>query len=303
MSEAPLQAASRLDDFLRSGRIHSAYLLSGAGEAPRQAAERFARGLVCTGPEAGDRPCERCDGCTKSRRDPDAKIRIDTRGESANYYVHIGDHSDLYWVEMDPSRTRVIVPQIHALQKRLSLRSTEGGRRVAVIADAEWLNKEAQSALLRLLEEPPPQTSILLAASRASALIATIRSRCVRVPFPAAVRPTLRGPEAKEEIAEYVQRLDGIAGLGPAGLLQWAEEFRGGRAVAADKLDAFLAVGAEWLRERVHARVGDVPTPSVDRELDAFHTLSEARRDMAVRNANPQLVAERSLIAIRQVFS
>jgi hypothetical protein len=117
------------------------------------------------------------------------------------------------------------------------------------------------------------------------------------------VRPSLRGPEADEEVAEYVQRLDGIAALGPAGLLQWAEEFRGGRAVAAEKLDAFLAVGSEWLRERVQTRVSNVPTPSVDRELDAFRTLGEARRDMAVRNANPQLVAERSLIAIRQVFA
>ena len=50
----------------------------------------------------------------------------------------------------------------------------------AVIADAEWLNPQAQNALLRLLEEPPPRTSLVLVTTRASAIIPTIRSRSVR---------------------------------------------------------------------------------------------------------------------------
>jgi len=43
---------------LESGRVHSAYLLSGPGDSPREAALSFVRGLVCTGTAPG--PCEAC---------------------------------------------------------------------------------------------------------------------------------------------------------------------------------------------------------------------------------------------------
>ena len=63
------------------------------------------------------------------------------------------------------------------IQTALRLGANEGGRRVAIIDGAEWLNPQAQNALLRLTEEPPENTSVILVASRASAIIATIRSR------------------------------------------------------------------------------------------------------------------------------
>ena len=54
-----------LDRTLASGRIHSAYLLSGAGEEPRAAALRFARALVCSGPAPG--PCDAAQAVTRAR--------------------------------------------------------------------------------------------------------------------------------------------------------------------------------------------------------------------------------------------
>ena len=103
---------------------------------------------------------------------------------------------------------------------------------MAIFADAEEMNANAQNALLRLLEEPPPGTTLLLATSSVHSLLATIRSRCIRVPLPAQEVRDLRGPEVPDEVREIVARLgeEGIdwsaapaanAGTGPTPGRSW----------------------------------------------------------------------------------
>lgn len=280
-----------LHQSLESGRVHSAYLLSGPPEAARSAALRFVRGLACTA-GAGTRPCETCLGC---RRSSDGEpIAIDGTGKSGPLLRHVGDHADLFWVERGAGDTRVRIGQIRALQQALRLRSHEGGFRAAVIADAEWLNQEAQNALLRLLEEPPPRTTLLLVATTASGLLATVRSRCQRVVFP---RPEPRLADAGEDTRALAARLEAVPRLGISDLLDWAESFRGARGEAAAGVTELLETAGLVLRERVAARVagGDV---AVRPELDAFRDLQACRKSLAQRNANPQMVAERALLAL-----
>ena len=230
MADPARDPAALLSRSLTSGRVHSAYLLSGPGEAPRAAARAFARGLACSG--SPPRPCEACPACHRSSGGE--PIDLDGTGKRGPMYCHIGEHPDLLWVERGPGDTRVRIGQIRALQRTLRLRPNEEGGRAAVIADAEWLNLEAQNALLRLLEEPPPRTCLILVAASASGLVATIRSRCQRVRFPAEERIPLRARSAQSEqsteVNELVSRLDAIAGLGVAELLSWAEDYRGPRA-------------------------------------------------------------------------
>ena len=57
----------------------------------------------------------------------------------------------------------------------------EGGRRVAIIEGAERMNEDAQSALLKTLEEPPAGVTIILCADGEAHLLPTVRSRCFRV--------------------------------------------------------------------------------------------------------------------------
>ena len=57
----------------------------------------------------------------------------------------------------------------------------EGGRRVAIIEGAERMNEDAQSALLKTLEEPPAGVTIVLCADGEARLLPTVRSRCARV--------------------------------------------------------------------------------------------------------------------------
>jgi DNA polymerase III delta prime subunit len=293
---------------LASGRLHSSFLLAGGGETPREAALDFVRGVVCTG--EGERPCGDCRDCMLSRAqnarraagddgdagEQPAEIVIDGTGKRGPLYRHVGDHPDLYWIDRGEDGTRVRITQVRALQNALRLASTEGGWRAAVIADAEWLNVEAQNALLHLLEEPPNRTTLVLVTSNPAGLLATIRSRCQKVIFNQAARPALRGDGADPETAAVAERLDGIDRQNTPELLDWAEEYRGARAIAAARVMDLLSVGSEWLRQRV---VDHVSTASVERELDAFRTLASCRKELAQRNANPQMIAERALLAVR----
>ena len=226
---------------LASGRLHSAYLISGPREPARAAAEAFARASVC----AQRTVCEECSGCRRSG--PREEIAIDGTGQSGPLFRHIGDHPDLFWVERGSEDTRVRIGQIRALQQALRLAASEGGRRVAVIADAEWLNQESQSALLRLLEEPPPRTSLVLVTGSPAGLLATVRSRCQKVALPAERRDPLAAPEA----AEWLSRLDTLPRAPLPALLDWAEEFRGQRAASAAQLEEWLALASAWLQRRI----------------------------------------------------
>jgi len=291
---APSDPTSLLRRCLESQRIHSAFLISGPGEAPRQAALDFARGIACTGEHP--RPCEQCSSCRRSQeREP---IRLDGEGKKGPLFRNIGNHPDLFWVERGHDDTRVRIKQVRELQQALRLTANEGGWRAAVIADAEWLNHEAQNALLHLLEEPPQRTCLILVAPGQAALLATIRSRCQRVVFPEQQHSRLRSEDLSEDECTLVSRLDQIERCDLPELLDWAEEYRGPRASAAARLQTLLALGSDWLRERVKASLS---TEARDprRELDAFKTLSGCRKDLAQRNANPQMVAERALLAIR----
>ncbi|MBS1107173.1 MAG: polymerase delta subunit, partial [Deltaproteobacteria bacterium] len=127
MSVAAPDPESLLRRSLETGRIHSAYLLSGPPATTREAALRFARSLVCEASEA--RPCESCASCRRSTARE--QIALDGTGKSGPLLRHIGDHADLLWVERGQGDTRVRIGQIRAVQQALRLRSNEGGRRAA----------------------------------------------------------------------------------------------------------------------------------------------------------------------------
>jgi len=282
-------------------RVHSSYLFTGTGDRPSAAALEFARALVCRSSDGV--PCEACDACQRSHVDDENEpIVLDGKGKRGPTHRHIGDHPDLLWVERGATDTRITIGQVRDIQAALRLGANEGGRRVAVIDGAEWLNPQAQNALLRLLEEPPSGTSLVLVASRASAIIATIRSRSVRIRFPAESDTGIRDPEVSEEVALIVQTLDGIRDQSVGQLLDFAEQYRGARAPAAEGVTELIDVSAAWLCEEVKMRVAQGERPGV-RSLDAHRSLQQLRRDLIQRNANPQMVAERLLLGLRDVVA
>ncbi|MEJ2641800.1 MAG: hypothetical protein P8010_19720, partial [Desulfosarcinaceae bacterium] len=90
-------------------------------------------------------------------------------------------HPDVLSVK--PRGAFIRIDQIRALCDTLALRPYEAGVRLAILHDAQTLNPEAGNALLKVLEEPPNGTVLILTATQTSDLLPTIVSRCRRIRF------------------------------------------------------------------------------------------------------------------------
>ncbi|AHD01540.1 DNA polymerase III subunit delta' [Leisingera methylohalidivorans] len=75
-------------------------------------------------------------------------------------------------------RSQIVVDDIRKLNRFFGLSATDGGRRVVIVDAADDMNISAANALLKMLEEPPARTTLLLISHQPSRLLPTIRSRC-----------------------------------------------------------------------------------------------------------------------------
>ena len=88
-------------------------------------------------------------------------------------------HPDIFLIR--PTGSTIKIDQIRGLIQKLSLKPYEAANRFVIIADADAMNPEAGNALLKVLEEPPDQTTIMMTAGQASDLLPTIVSRCMHL--------------------------------------------------------------------------------------------------------------------------
>lgn len=95
-----------------------------------------------------------------------------------------GGHPDLLTIERPQDakkgtqKNSVDVETARKVAPFLRMTSSDGGWRVVIIDDADTMNRNAQNAMLKILEEPPKNALLILVAHRIGALIPTIRSRC-----------------------------------------------------------------------------------------------------------------------------
>ncbi|HYC54547.1 MAG TPA: hypothetical protein VEL28_06395 [Candidatus Binatia bacterium] len=94
-----------------------------------------------------------------------------------------GVHPDVVLTARAPQKSSIGIDDSRAFARSLSLRPTRRGPRVGIIRDADAMTVDAQNALLKLLEEPPGSCVLVLVADNASAMLATVRSRCRHLPF------------------------------------------------------------------------------------------------------------------------
>lgn len=122
----------------------------------------------------------------------------------------------------------VTIDQIRDLKKFISFKSYRGKYKCAIIDDCHMMGQEAANSILKILEEPPGNSLIILITASPKLLLSTIFSRCQEIKFP---------PHPKEELLKYLETL----GLNKKQAEFWAD-FSNGRLGLAYRLkeaDAF----------------------------------------------------------------
>ena len=94
------------------------------------------------------------------------------------------EHPDLFHLRPAGKARIISVEKTRDLISNLNRTSNQGGAKVAIIHEADRMRKEAANAFLKTLEEPPPDTYLLLLTTRPYSLLATIRSRCLLTRLP-----------------------------------------------------------------------------------------------------------------------
>ena len=189
----------------------------GAGKLPLALA--FARYLLCSEPGEED-ACGQCTGCRmlEGWAHPDLHFSFPVyKGKSSDHPV-----SDNYlepwrrqvqenpyfdtemWlndIKAENQQITFYVQESDALQRKLALKSSQGGRKVVLMWLPEKMSQEVANKLLKLIEEPPLLTCFLLVSEDPEMVLGTIQSRVQRINVPALT---------EEEIAQALMTLHAV---------------------------------------------------------------------------------------------
>lgn len=163
-------------DAFNSGRLHHGWLLTGPkGIGKATLAWRIARFLLATPPQD--------EGGLFGAPPPVASLTVDSEHPVARRIASGGEPGLALIrrsVNEDTKRLRneIVAEDIRRLNKFFGLSATDGGHRVVIVDAADEMNITAANALLKMLEEPPARTTLLLISHQPSRLLPTIRSRC-----------------------------------------------------------------------------------------------------------------------------
>lgn len=162
----------------RQALPHALLLHGRTGLGKTDFALTLAQSLLCETPQDGGEACGQCPACR---------------------WFEAGNHPDFRWVSLqdeesgedgEPSEekskktpTRIGVDAIRALSGFMTTSTHRQGMRIVLIAPADALNANAANALLKTLEEPLPDTLMMLVSDEPGRLAATIRSRCQNLRF------------------------------------------------------------------------------------------------------------------------
>src|SRR5258705_9872798 len=163
---------------LRERLPHALLIQSGEGMGEFEFAQACAQSLLCEKPGPDRRACGSCRACSWFSQGNHPDFRLIVPESMAPQSREEGAEPAKKKSEQIP------IEQVRELPDFLAVGTHPGGLRVLLVFPAEAMNANTQNALLKSLEEPPPDTIFLLVTTQAERLLATVRSRCLRLTLP-----------------------------------------------------------------------------------------------------------------------
>ena len=229
IGRADLEAS--LKRTMAAGALSHGWIVAGGqGAGKATLAYRIARGMLA--------PEELADPSTFEISEESRTFRLIAQGAHPDLFV-----AERLWNEKTSKyQSEITVETIRKLTHFLSRTPAFGGARVAIIDTADDLNRNAANALLKVLEEPPANTLLLLLSAAPGRLLATIRSRCRRIELRALEGAEICALLQAEGLASgnEAERIADHADGRPGYALKLAA---GGGASALSLADAFLKAG------------------------------------------------------------
>jgi len=204
--KAQSQVWDHLIQIKDSNQIGGAYLFSGpSGSGKEGLAIKFSQLLNCENPEKNS--CESCPSCQRFKQLQHERLDIifpmpalkssvknnndlgDVSKQDLDFITQaIEDKSkDLFYKIRIPKANRILIESIRQLRKKLYFKMEGEGQKMVLIFDAHLLSQgqgESANALLKILEEPPENTTLILVTDHMELLLPTIISRCQRLGVP-----------------------------------------------------------------------------------------------------------------------
>lgn len=192
----------RLAASLKEGRFPQAVLIEGLpGIGKKALAMELAKALCCT--NNTQRPCRECFGCKMSGdsgavenwiiplESKEAKAKKASEASEGSSAKTVEEFTQIYLkkiienpysIDYLSAAAEISVDLIRSLTGRFSLKNDRV--RCVILAEADRMNESASNALLKTLEEVPPNTYFILTTSSKERLLQTIRSRCLSIHLP-----------------------------------------------------------------------------------------------------------------------
>jgi DNA polymerase-3 subunit delta' len=240
-----------------------AYLFTGPeGVGKYHLAIRFAQGFVC--PQAIEQPCS-CQSCRQ---------------------IAAGTHPDVHLLL--PQGDTVKLEEAKQLRDWGQLQPLVAGWVINIIDQADRLTAEASAALLKLLEEPPPQVINILVTSRPQFLLPTILSRCQRLSFRSVPTDQIEQWLCQKGFAE-AGAVAQIAAGRPAEALRWVEKDQW------KKRQRYLEWSLQVASDNSPLAVADKVLKERDKQtlVDFLFVLLSFWRDLAVGPFNADAIVNR----------
>lgn len=270
---------------LRANRLAHALLVQGdSGVGIESLAESFAHYRLCQ--QSLDKACGQCKSC---------------------HLLQAGTHPDIQVIEPAGAADMIKVEQVREAVHFLSQTPQIAEWKLVYVSAAHRMNINAANALLKILEEPPGNSLLILESDRPQLLIPTVRSRCRKLEV---TRPSesetktfcLENGVSEEQLAELLP----ILGMRPVKIARWVgadqyqqwkslldglEQFKQNQLTVSELTESLKELHIldllEWLMQLVASEAKSLAARGVSSQCSAFYEWLAATRLGAERGGNP----------------